>query len=96
MLTRCTTCNNWLSFSNRRGAKLLNCRCNCGGSFEKLTMTQVEGEHPIDPNKGYIHVHGELMGQKYFYAYKNSKGELFEYVRENPKVIPLTTAPQGQ
>ena len=76
MVIRCKRCSKAEKFSNKRGSKISNRICKCGGSFEKLGgMYKVLGEHPFDKEK----THCSESGSKYFYADKNSNDVLFVY-----------------
>lgn len=93
MWIRCTSCSSLSNFSNTRGSKISNCKCKCGGGFEKLTIVDVDGEHPTNPEFTFTHVGGPKDGQKYHSAGKNKNSDLFDLDRAKRKAIPLTQPP---
>ena len=72
------------SFANRRGAKLSDKRCNCGGEFEIIyTATIYDIDHPLDSAKTH-----EWKGRKYIQAAWTKNG-LFVYDSDNLNYVKL-------
>lgn len=85
MWTRCTNCNKAFDFRNKRGAKLSNCKCQCGGSFEMLShfRGEIKGPHPTNPDYTFTR-----DGEEYHYGLVNKAGELFVLDIQKRILIP--------
>ena len=87
MICRCTSCNNITNFRNQRGNKLANLTCKCGGKFERLSWETQAGINPIFPEQ--THRHPFTIGETYFQALKNGKGEYFVLAKNHVINIKL-------
>lgn len=75
MTARCTVCSKSHNFRNRRGARLSDSKCECGGTLELIGgMHTLSGQHPYDESKTF---RGDYIIGNYFYADRNRKGEYF-------------------
>lgn len=74
MWARCKNCNKAFDFRNKRGAKLSECKCQCGGNFERLSSFRGEIKGPHPTNSDYTFMRGE---EQYHYGLVNKTGDLF-------------------
>lgn len=79
MRARCTTCSEVIEFRNKRGAKLSNYTCKCGGKFEIMSFANVTEDNLPTGMRLY---YGNLL--------KNKAGEVFYWDREKRKAVPYT------
>lgn len=75
MTGRCKKCNKYHRFRNKKGNKLSNYKCDCGGSLELLGgMHAVSGEHAFDKEQTF---NSDYFIGPYYYAEKNKEGKYF-------------------
>lgn len=76
MTARCTDCNAYLFFDERKQPYSPYLRCECGGEMDIMTGSgKLFGAHPYYPGKTSI----DENGQQCFYAYKNAHSQFFVY-----------------
>jgi hypothetical protein len=85
MWARCKRCDSVIDFRNKRGNKLSNYKCGCGGGYELLYNCTVIGINPISPSETYNYPK-DGIGNKW-YGLKNKSGDVFYYNRAERKAV---------
>lgn len=74
---RCIECSRYYNFQNRRGSRLSDRKCQCGGALELVGgMVALEGVNPFNEKNTHESDY-YTSAKKYWYATKNRSGELF-------------------
>ncbi len=91
MFARCKKDNQIIDFKARKGAKLSKQKCECGGSYERLSHTPIPVELTDNLRSLGIKMHFVEDDIQFFYPLKNNNDELFFNDWPNRRVIPLPT-----